>query len=121
MSEPPRPVVAAGSWQNAFAQQPFKRNLTWLRNVAAGAIAATLCVSVVFGVINKSRLSRIENGAYPLIQASQAMDDALTTMQRNFQDAAAASDTGSLAAADSNAIIFRAQLLELARNPLVDS
>ena len=121
MSEPGRPVVAPGSWQHAFAQQPFKRNLARLRTLAAAAIAATLGVSVVFGVINKSRLSRIENAAYPLMRASQAMDDALTTLQRTFQDAAAASDTGALVIADSNAVVFRAQLRDLAGNSMVDS
>jgi signal transduction histidine kinase/DNA-binding response OmpR family regulator len=121
MSDSHLAAATTGSWQHAFAQQPFKRNLIWLRNLAAGAIAATLCVSVVFGVINKSRLSRIEHAAYPLLQASQAMDDALTTSQRTFQDAAAASDTGSLAAADSSAVSFRAQLRDLGKNPMVDS
>src|SRR5579862_7260985 len=120
MTERLAPVVAAGSWQHAFAQQPFKRKLTWLRNLAAAAIAATLCVNVVFGAINKARLSRIEHGSYPLIQASWSLDETLTDLQRTLQDAVAAADTARLAAADSMTREFRSYLAGLSVNPIVD-
>jgi signal transduction histidine kinase len=113
-------TLVAGTWQHSLAQRPFKKTLALLHRLALLAIGAVLVVNVVSGVVNQSRLARIEHGSYPLIQASRSLNEALNEVQHAFTDAAAASDTTKLSEADSLATVFRSALAGLDRNVLVD-
>jgi hypothetical protein len=84
--------LKAGTWQHAFAQQPFRKKLSWLPNLSAAALAIGLCVTGAFGIINGRRLATIEHGHYPLMLASQSLQVSLSELQRDLQDAVAASD-----------------------------
>jgi signal transduction histidine kinase/DNA-binding response OmpR family regulator len=115
------PIVAAanakGSWQHEFAQQPFRKKLTWLPNLAAAALTVTLLASVTFGIVNGRRLESIEKGHYPFMQASRTFDETLGLLQRALQDAVASADTTLLARADSLGALFSGQVRGLATNP----
>jgi hypothetical protein len=51
-----------GSWQREFAEQPFRKKLTRLPNLAAIVLAVMLTVNVVLGFIGNARLKKIESG-----------------------------------------------------------
>jgi two-component system sensor histidine kinase/response regulator len=113
----PRPTV--GTWQHEFAQQPFRRKLTWLPNLSAAALAITLVVNVVFGLINGRRLDRIERGHYPLMMTSRSLQETLSYVQRELQDAAAASDTARFTVTDTLSRKFLAEVASVAQNATI--
>jgi signal transduction histidine kinase/DNA-binding response OmpR family regulator len=92
---------AVGSWQHEFAQQPLRKKLTQLPNLAAAALGVSLVLTVTFGVVNSHRLSTIEHEHYPLMQAARSLQETLSKIQRELQDVAAAADTSRLTVADS--------------------
>jgi two-component system sensor histidine kinase/response regulator len=113
------PVPQVGSWQHEFAQQPFRRKLAWLPNLAAAALGLTLVLNVAFGFVNGRRLDSIANGHYPLIMTSRALRETLAHLQRELQDAAAAADTARFADADSLSGVFLDQLRSVEQNSTI--
>jgi two-component system, sensor histidine kinase and response regulator len=113
------PEPAVGTWQHEFAQQPFRKKLTWLPNLAAAALALTVSVNVLFGVINGRRLERIEKGHYPLMQTTRSLEVTLWRLQRELQDAVAAADTERFAAADHMSRVFAEELRAIESNATV--
>ncbi|MEP7343875.1 MAG: response regulator [Gemmatimonadaceae bacterium] len=110
-----------GSWQHAFAQQPFRKKLNWLPNLAAVALAITLCVNGAFGIINGHRLTTIETGHYPLMMTSRSLDATLSKLQRDLQDAVAASDTTAFEATDSLSRAFTEELHSIEANSTINA
>jgi len=115
----PNPPPAAGTWQQEFAQQPFRKKLTWLPNLAAAALALTVSVNVVFGIVNGRRLERIQHGHYPLMQTTRTLELTLWQLQRELHDAVAAADPDRIAAADHLSRVFTEQLHGIDANPTV--
>jgi len=105
-----QPSPPTGTWQQEFARQPFRKRLTRLPNIAAAALALMLGVNVLFGLINGRRLERIQHGHYPLMQATRVLEETLSRLQRELQDAVAASDSGRFVNADSLSRQFKEQL-----------
>jgi two-component system, sensor histidine kinase and response regulator len=110
---------AVGTWQQEFARQPFRKKLTWLPNLAAAALALTVSVNVLFGVINGRRLERIEKGHYPLMQTTRSLEVTLWRLQRELQDAVAAADTERFAEADHLSRLFTEELHAIESNATV--
>ncbi len=116
---PQGPQPAGGTWQQEFAQQPFRKKLTWLPNLAAAALVLTVSVNVLFGVINGRRLERIEKGHYPLMQTTGSLEVTLWRLQRELQDAVAAADPDRFAASDDLSRTFAEELHGIATNSTV--
>jgi signal transduction histidine kinase/DNA-binding response OmpR family regulator len=108
--------AAVGTWQHEFAQQPFRKKLTWLPNLAAAALALTLGVNVVFGVIIGQRLKRIQIGHYPLMQTTRSLEVTLWRLQRELQDAVAAADPERFGPADDLSLSFARELQGIESN-----
>ncbi len=121
MSDVDRGVHEAGTWQHEFAQQPFRRKLAWLPNLAAAALAIGLCVNAAFGIVNGARLESIENGHYPLMLTSRSLEVTLSQLQRELQDAVAAADTAAFVASDSLSHVFATQLRGIGANATVNA
>src|SRR5688572_1110036 len=110
---------AVGTWQHEFAQQPFRKALRRLPNVAAMALAVALCVNAFFGIVNGRRLTTIQKGHYPLMQATRSLEATLGRLQLVLQDVAASADTTRFADADSLSRTFTSQLQSIASNPTI--
>src|SRR5690349_7229031 len=91
----------AGSWQHEFAQQPLRKKLTLLPNLSAAALGVTLVITVTFGIINMQWLDTIQHRHYPVMLAARSLQETLSSLQRELEDAAAATDTSRLRVADS--------------------
>jgi two-component system sensor histidine kinase/response regulator len=110
---------AVGTWQHEFAQQPFRKKLTWLPNLAAAALTLVVSFNVLFGIINGRHLERIQKGHYPLIQTTRSLEVTLWRLQRELQDAVAAADPARFAAADSLSRDFVKELQGIQANGTV--
>ena len=84
-----------------FTSLPFRAKLNVLSGGAFGALGIVLAISLVSGVVNGWLLRRIQLGYYPAVEVVRDLQTQLTAVQRQLQDAVAASDTAQLAAADS--------------------
>ncbi len=113
--------LQAGTWQHTFAQQPFRKKLSWLPNLAAAALAISLFVNGAFGIINGRRLATIETGHYPLMLTSQSLEVTLSHLQRELQDAVAASDTAAFVEADSLSRAFTEDLRDIEANSTINA
>ncbi|MBC8087514.1 MAG: methyl-accepting chemotaxis protein [Phycisphaerae bacterium] len=88
--------------------------------IAAIGFVLALSVTLLFGQLAQSQLTQIERGYAPSLAASQALVDALGSLQRALRDAVAVSDTSQVTAADSIATRFETELAKLSGNPVVD-
>ena len=88
--------------------------------IAALGFIATLATSVVLGRRAQSELVRLETQASPALDMSRRLEARLETYQRALRDAAAASDTLSVIAADTLTTAFAAIADSLERNPAAD-
>ena len=79
----------------------FAHKLRLFPRLTATALGSVLLVTVGFGVLAERRLERLGNQYYPVVESGWKLDQGLTTIQRKFQDAVAASDLDELAQADS--------------------
>jgi diguanylate cyclase (GGDEF)-like protein len=79
----------------------FAHKLQLFPQLTALALGSVLFVTVGFGVLAERRLERLGNQYYPVVESGFRLDQGLTTIQRKFQDAVAASDLDELAMADS--------------------
>jgi signal transduction histidine kinase/DNA-binding response OmpR family regulator len=110
----------AGSWQQEFAQQPFRKKLTWLPNLAAAALTLTVSFNVLFGIINGRHLDRIQNRHYPLMQTARSLEMSLWRLQRELEDAVSAADPARFAAADTLSLAFAKEVQGIDANGTVN-
>jgi len=69
----------------------------------------------------EENLLAIEEGYYPSVDLSQALEGSLTELQRALQDAVAAQDTEGVRQADSIAQLFRNALAQGQGNPVIET
>ena len=93
----------------------FRAKLMLLPIMAAVGFVFVLAVSSFFATRNQNLLVRVENGYYPAVETSQALDADLTSIQRGLQDAVAAASPAALADVDKKRDLF----LEHTRTELV--
>ena len=95
------------SWYRGLT---FAHKLRLFPQLTAVALGSVLLVTVGFGIVAERRLERLGNQYYPVVESGFRLDQGLTTIQRKFQDAVAASDLDELAQADSLWTTFVATL-----------
>ena len=98
----------------------FRRKLMLFPSLAAVALSLILLITLVMGVINERRLTRIEQGYYPSVQLSRSLNERLSAIQRVLQDAVAGRDTDRLTEADSLRDAFRADLSRARGNVVIE-
>ena len=79
----------------------FRQKILLLPGIAAVALLLTLILTVSLGRTNEVRLRTIRDGYYPSVQLSRSLQENLSQLQRQLQDAASARDSDQLAIADS--------------------
>lgn len=104
--------------------------VVWLRNlsirakltVLVGSVSAAfvlvLAISIVMGNHSNDLLKQVHNGYYPSVATSERLNNILVTLQREMQDAVAASDMAALEAADAQKKAFLNELDKSAANPV---
>jgi methyl-accepting chemotaxis protein len=97
----------------------FRTKILMLPAVAGLAFVIAIITSVLLGRANSERLTELERGHLPALQASLEADALVGRLQRAFQDAVANQDTTGLGRADEVRTAFLARLdeLEAARVP----
>jgi diguanylate cyclase (GGDEF)-like protein len=95
---------------NWYRGLTFAHKLRLFPQLTAISLGSVLLVTVGFGVVAERRLERLGNQYYPVVESGFRLDQGLTTIQRKFQDAVAASDLDELAQADSMWATFAATL-----------
>ena len=103
-----------------FRNLNFRQTLLILPSLAAIGFIVVLCVRVVFGLRNQRLLTRVENGYYPAVDNSQALEADLTAIQRGLQDSVAASNVAALPEVDSLRDRFHARLQASLANPVIN-
>ena len=103
-----------------FRSLPIRLRILALPGIAAVGFVLALSVTLLFGQLAQSQLTQIERGYAPSLATSQALVDALGSLQRALRDAVAVSDTAQVAAADSIATRFETELAKFVGNPVVD-
>jgi methyl-accepting chemotaxis protein len=78
----------------------FRGKILLLPSVAAVAFVILIVANVFLGRRNADRLTGIEEGYLPALEASRDFEEQLTSIQRTLQDAAGAANQETLAAAD---------------------
>ena len=104
----------------AMRNWEFRRKILLFPAVAACALVIILVLVLVSGAITERQLTRIEQGYYPSVQLSRALEQSLAEVQRGLQDAAAARDMDRLAEADSAHQRFLRRLGAGRENPVVE-
>jgi methyl-accepting chemotaxis protein len=84
-----------------LGRMQFRDKVRLLPILASGALGTILVVTVAFGFLNEWRLDTIRRERYPRVQAMWTMTSTLSQLQRSFENAVAASDSGMLAESDS--------------------
>jgi methyl-accepting chemotaxis protein len=102
-----------------LANLRFRTKILMLPAVAGLAFVIAIITSILLGRANSDRLTEIERGHLPALQASLEIESSVQRAQRAFQDAVAAQDVGGLTRADEvrTAFLSRADELERARVP----
>lgn len=103
-----------------FRTLPIRLRILALPGIAAIGFVLALSVTLLFGKLAESQLTQIERGYAPSLATSQALVDALGSLQRALRDAVAVSDTSQVTAADSIAQRFEKELARFEGNPVVD-
>lgn len=106
--------------RDMFRTLPIRLRILALPGIAAIGFVLALSVTLLFGQLAQSQLTQIERGYAPSLATSQALVDALGSLQRALRDAVAVSDTSAVSAADSIATRFETELAKFAGNPVVD-
>jgi diguanylate cyclase (GGDEF)-like protein len=94
-------------WYSALT---FGHKLRLFPRLTGTALGSVLLVTVGFGVLAERRLERLGNQYYPIVESSWKLEQGLSTIQRGFQDAVAASDLDQLERVDTLATAFREAL-----------
>jgi len=102
-----------------LANLTFARKIWLLPGLAALALLLVLATTAVLGRSNTRALTNIQRGYYPAVEMRQTLQASLEHLQRQLQDAVAASDEDGLRAADSIAESFRATLSAGGANPVI--
>ena len=96
------------SWLHARIQRMrFQQRMALLPSVATLALGVIVLATLVATVAVDRNLARIERERYPRVRARWTLQVTLAQLQRELQDAVAASDEGLLQRADSLAHVFR--------------
>jgi methyl-accepting chemotaxis protein len=98
----------------------FKYKIILMPALATAAFLLILVTNHALGSRNESRLTRIEQGFVPAVEALRELSTDLTLIERSFQDAVAAEDFERLTETDDVAAGFRRKLEQLPENPVVD-
>ena len=98
-------------WKRRYEALPFQQKISVLPWIVAAALALVLVITVGSGLVNQYRLARIERERYPDVRVMWELQSDLAKLQRSFQDAASASDTGLLAHSDSLRELMREALI----------
>jgi methyl-accepting chemotaxis protein len=99
----------------------FRRKIGLFPRVAAVALVAILLMTLVFGLVNESRLTSIQQGYYPSAELSHSLQEALQSTQRGLQDAVAAADLDRLREADGLRDDFMRRLADGQTTMIADS
>src|SRR5436190_9627888 len=99
----------------------FRTKLMLLPVMAAVGFVIVLVVSTFFAMRNQDLLVRVENGYYPAVETSQALNSDLTSIQRGLQDAVAAANPSELAEVDKLRDVFRERTRQALANPMADA
>jgi diguanylate cyclase (GGDEF)-like protein len=89
-----------------YGELTFAHKLRLFPRLTALALGAVLTVTVGFGVLAERRLERLGNQYYPVVEGSWKLEQALSAIQRSFQDAVAANDVDEIQRTDSIARSF---------------
>lgn len=99
----------------------FKYKVGLLPLMAAMSFVAILAVNQYLGSQSTASLHAIEAGYFPALETDKELENILSRLQRQIQDAVAAQDTDLLAESEQLRLSFM-QTLESAReNPVADS
>jgi len=104
-----------------FQSLTFKAKILALPLVAALGFLVTLAVTVSLGRKAQSQLRLIETGYSPALEASRQLEAKLVSYHRALRDAAGASDTGAISAADTLVKAFAATADSLKTNKVADA
>ncbi len=98
----------SGFWERRYAALPVAAKLRLFPLLTAVALGLVLLVTVTFGLVGERRLERMGDLFYPMVEASDRLDDTFADVQRALQNAAATNDGEHLTRADSLARAFLA-------------
>jgi hypothetical protein len=93
----------------------FRTKILLLPAVAGLAFLISIITSILLGRANSERLTELERGHLPALQACLELDALVGRTQRAFQDAVAGQDLGGLNRADEVRTQFLARVDELER------
>src|SRR5258705_10048977 len=99
----------------------FRTKLMLLPIMAAVGFVIVLAVSTFFAMRNQNLLVRVENGYYPAVETTQALNSDLTSIQRGLQDAVAAANPSSPAGVDTLRAAIREPTTQALANPVADA
>jgi methyl-accepting chemotaxis protein len=98
----------------------FRGKLTLLSAIAAAGFVVALAISMVLGNRGVHLLTEVHNGYYPSLAMSERLHAVLTALQRDMQDAVAASDAAALSQTSAaHRKAFLEQLDAAQTNPIV--
>lgn len=103
-----------------FRSLPIRLRILALPGIAAIGFVVALAVTLFFGQLAQSQLTKIETGYAPALATSQSLVDALGELQQGLRDAVAVSDTAAVSGSDSIATRFETELAKFTGNPVVD-
>ena len=99
----------------------FPKKLVTLGIVAGAGFLSVLAISLVLGRRTNRLFEEVHSGYYPSVASSERLYAILTTLQRELQDAVAASDLAALQATEARRKEFVAELDAAAKNPVAHS
>lgn len=102
----------------ALRDLSFRGKLVLLATVAATGFVLVLLISLILGRHSRGVLEEVHNGYYPSVATSERLNAILTTLQRDLQDAVAASDLAALQETSARQKEFVQQLDAAASNPV---
>jgi len=102
----------------ALRDLSFRGKLILLATVAGTGFVLVLTISLVLGQHSRHVLEEVHNGYYPSVATSERLNTILTALQRDLQDAVAASDLATLQETSARQKEFVQQLDAAGSNPV---
>lgn len=96
----------------------FRGKLMLLSIISAAGFVLVLAISIAFGSRTSALLTEVHYGYYPSVETSGRLNAILTAMQREMQDAVAASDHAALSGTAAQQKAFLRELEAAAKNPV---
>jgi methyl-accepting chemotaxis protein len=96
----------------------IRTKLSVLAGSVTVAFVIVFAISMIMGNHSNAVLERVHDGYYPSVAMSERLNAILTTLQRELQDAVAASDMAALEAADAQRRAFLSEVDAAAANPV---